>query len=645
MKYYNYNEYLSTGTHLSEKQIGSPKGGKQQEPADVVADLLTTMRSRLGFTHQHSQQKRDLHQLVQNLRSSESAVRVQAVRTLGSQEEQLPLTELVDRLLNDESMDVRAAVARVFGAHHEGAAKTALLLAFGDPAWNVRAAAIEALGRLEDPSLLPTFLSALQTDYDRTVRLAAVWALDQLGSHASAECFAEAVQDEDEMVYAAGVEAIERRGGATRLQILQHMANNEDEMLQNAAIQTLSVLGKQIISHALIPALKSGDVEVRSRAIAVCCALGTYSPLQPLIRMLESKDEMLQAKAIEALSLFSQSPSLQQGEKLEDPAIREAALDALVFFGAKGSLQPLFEALKMDERMIWSSVAEALTKLYEQMPERTCLEFLLCALKDTDEMVRMTATEILREFVHQQDSKRAHRHLKPETTKTDQKSTSAQRRSKEWARNSLLLQLFTRFLEEKRGNFYDTLLGSAPKQVRVLFCTYKSEGNSMQEAILSSLEDSTPIHHLDAALRDEDEVLRFVASQMREKLKEGRWQEMLLISIKLPQLGNKHRQNEDPMQIVFCGLGCRHMSDLDLGVIKPFAFSADQRSHQYGREDTMKHLSMACNKQWRRSLCERAHEMTGLKLFYEANEELPATLSHPWLINQSDSVSSDNYYS
>lgn len=640
MKHNNYNESLSTSTetHLSEKYGGDRK----QEPAEVVADLLTTMRTRFGLNTQSSQQRRNLHQLLHDLENHEWVTRVGAVHAIGSQEEQLPVTALIDRLLNDESIHVRVAVARVLGARQVVGAKTALLLAFGDPSWHVRATAIEALGRLKDASLLPTFLSAIKTDQDRTVRLAAVWALDQLGAHASIACFVGALQDEDEMVYAAVVEALERRGGAAGMLIRKQLASDEDEMVQNAAMQSLEVLGKQIISLSLIPALTEGNVEVRSQAIKVLYALGAYSPLQPLIRTLKSEDEMLRTKAIEALTLFSQCLSLQREDTQKDPAIRHAAVDALIFFGAKGSLQPLVDALKVDERMVWSIVVEALTKLYEQMPERTCLEFLLCALKDTDEMVRVTATEILREFVNQQDVDIRAQHRTSEILPADQKRVYGQRRNKEWARNSLLLQLFTRFLDAKRGSFYETVLGSAPKQVRVLLCTYKSGGNSMQEAILDSLEDSTPIHHLDAALHDEDKVLRSVASQIRDRLEGGQWQEMLLISIELPRPENEHGRNEDPTQLVFCGLGYRDMSDRDARGNMPFVFSADQRRKQEIEEDIMKQPS---DKQWRKSLCERSHEMTGLKLFYEANEELPSSLSHPWSISQPDSMHSDHYYS
>jgi hypothetical protein len=219
----------------------------------------------------------------------------------------------------------------------------------------------------------------------------------------------------------------------------------------------------------------------------------------------------------------------------------------------------------------------------------------------------------------------------------------------EETRTSLLLHLLQHFLQGKQGNVSDTLLASMDKQAHVLFCTYKSEGHSMHQSILGPLKQSTPIQHFGAALKDQDEILRHVASQALEKLQPGHWQEVLLISVELPEPESVQVKREGPLQLVFCGLGYREASSMTPNEEQAPVQNVDHPDEPESKERTApplaRQLVAAYTERWRSSLCERAHEMTGLKLFYETNEETASERVQPWSVKRTNTVHSPHQYS
>ncbi|MEA5505587.1 HEAT repeat domain-containing protein [Halotia wernerae UHCC 0503] len=173
---------------------------------------------------------------------SNSRVRYSAVSqmdTLGTQDLDLSLDILRDRLLNDPEPDVQAAAADCLGA-------LKLHTAFEDlehsyhtsPEWLVQFSIIATLGELGDPRGFKLLKEALSSE-NELVQTAAISSLGDLGDLQAVPLLAPYATNSDWQIRYRVVQALTRLGGADAKSVLETLANDEVEAISNEAKKSL----------------------------------------------------------------------------------------------------------------------------------------------------------------------------------------------------------------------------------------------------------------------------------------------------------------------------------------------------------------------------------------------------------------------
>jgi len=183
--------------------------GPLQSPgqATVPASLLPSVLGRLGLGDRPASSLSQADEVVAVLKHEASAVRVAAVRTLeqGGTSSIEPLVAA----LHDPAWEVRAAAVWALGKHGEQAPRDALMGALADEDPSVRAAALRTLGSLGDRVPLEPIRRALQ-DPAWQVREIAVLTLGERGEQAPLEALVTLVHDEHARVREAARMALEQ---------------------------------------------------------------------------------------------------------------------------------------------------------------------------------------------------------------------------------------------------------------------------------------------------------------------------------------------------------------------------------------------------------------------------------------------------
>ncbi|MEC4816387.1 MAG: HEAT repeat domain-containing protein [Scytonema sp. PMC 1069.18] len=182
-------------------------------------------------------------ELIQTaISDSNSRVRYSAVSqldTLGSQDIDLTLNILRDRLLNDPEADVQAAAADCLGA-------LKLQEAFEDlqqiyqtsPEWIVKFSIIATLGELGDPRSFDLLKQALSSD-NELVKTAAVSSLGDLGNREAIPLLIPYATNPDWQLRYRLVQALSRLGGDDAKSVLETLAHDEVEAVATEAKKAL----------------------------------------------------------------------------------------------------------------------------------------------------------------------------------------------------------------------------------------------------------------------------------------------------------------------------------------------------------------------------------------------------------------------
>ncbi|MCC5662438.1 HEAT repeat domain-containing protein [Nostoc sp. CHAB 5784] len=182
-------------------------------------------------------------ELIQSaIGDSNSRVRYSAVSqmdTLGTQDLQLSLDILRDRLLHDSEVDVQAAAADCLGA-------LKLREAFEDlqhlyhttDEWLIQFSIIATLGELGDPRAFELLKEALSSE-NELVQTAAISSLGDLGDLQAVPLLAPYATNPDWQIRYRVVQALDRLGSAEAKSILETLADDEVDAIANEAKQSL----------------------------------------------------------------------------------------------------------------------------------------------------------------------------------------------------------------------------------------------------------------------------------------------------------------------------------------------------------------------------------------------------------------------
>ncbi|MEH2363654.1 phycobilisome degradation protein NblB [Nostoc sp.] len=171
-----------------------------------------------------------------------SRVRYSAVSqmdTLGTQDLQLSLNILRDRLLHDSEVDVQAAAADCLGALklHE-AFEDLQQLYYTTSEWLIQFSIIATLGELGDPRAFELLKEALSSE-NELVQTAAISSLGDLGDLQAVPLLAPYATNPDWQIRYRLVQALARLGSAEAKSILETLANDQVDAIANEAKHSL----------------------------------------------------------------------------------------------------------------------------------------------------------------------------------------------------------------------------------------------------------------------------------------------------------------------------------------------------------------------------------------------------------------------
>ncbi|MBH8564274.1 HEAT repeat domain-containing protein [Nostoc sp. CENA67] len=171
-----------------------------------------------------------------------SRVRYSAVsqlNTLGTQNLELSLEILRDRLLHDSEVDVQAAAADSLGALKLHSAFEDLEQVYHkSPEWLVQFSIIATLGELGDPRAFELLKEALTSD-NGLVQTAAISALGELGNPEAVALLSPYAADPDWQIRYRVVQALTSLGGAEAKAILATLVDDEIEAIATEAQKAL----------------------------------------------------------------------------------------------------------------------------------------------------------------------------------------------------------------------------------------------------------------------------------------------------------------------------------------------------------------------------------------------------------------------
>jgi HEAT repeat protein len=205
--------------------------------------------------------------------------------------------EAVNRLIpvmRDSQVILAAGAVRGLGfaGDRRLVGEIALLLTENFP--SLREASCEALGRLQDPSALPTLTAvAVEKSAASPHATAAVISLPRVPETAKALCEIALTADLDDAL-AAGYE-MRRRGGCPLEPILDQLSRQKEPVVALTALEGLGPTAKAA-APKVAPFLASSNASVRSAALSAATALEEPSLGPPIIKLCEQE-----SKAVDAL--------------------------------------------------------------------------------------------------------------------------------------------------------------------------------------------------------------------------------------------------------------------------------------------------------------------------------------------------------
>jgi HEAT repeat protein len=249
--------------------------------------------------------------LLTATRDADAWVRYYAVRSLAALREPAAVPRLAELAAADSAMHVRLAAVESLGTIDGGGAADILLPLAADPLTDLAAAALRALGHLDDPRAAAALAAGLRS-VDAARRLAAVTGLRASNS-------ADAVE---RLAWTAGAD--------------------DDEPVGLAAVEALGTIGSREGPHAdaAVAALVSATVEPQRReaAVAALAAL-PESRIGRIAEGLAHPSPAVRRATIDALGRMrnpAASSAIRSALEDADAVVREAAVTTLCLLGVRG---------------------------------------------------------------------------------------------------------------------------------------------------------------------------------------------------------------------------------------------------------------------------------------------------------------------
>lgn len=238
----------------------------------------------------------------------------------------------------------------------------ALISALSDPDANVRIAAANSLGQLEDPRAIPGLVAATR-DANPKVRSAAFEALTRFEDPRIFEPMLSALKDPDADVRERAAQVLGSLENKQALQPLIGALADSSAGVREAAAQSLGELQDPAAASALAGALKDARPDVREAAARSLGELNLTKAPPALIAALKDPNADVREAAARSLGEMQDPgavPGLQASLNDSNADVRESAVQALGEIGDSASVNALIGALKSSDAAVRRQAAQAL---------------------------------------------------------------------------------------------------------------------------------------------------------------------------------------------------------------------------------------------------------------------------------------------
>lgn len=264
-----------------------------------------------------------------------------------------------------------------------------LILALNDDKSNVREAAVETLGRIEDPVSVEPLIQRLQ-DEDIGIRINIGNALAKIGKPA-VPALVRMLTDAKTDVRKTAAEILGRIKDAESVEPLVRLLKDDEFGVRFAAEYSLREF-RELAIPPLLRALTSENSTLRKGAASVLGHTRDSKATIPLCHMLKSQDKGERISALEALEKIADRAAVEYIVPLlkdKNNDIRRLSVSALGKIGDIGTLMPLVSVLKKDKdtrQHVWKAIADILgtdiTKDSKEIAESTVREVMALLADD-----------------------------------------------------------------------------------------------------------------------------------------------------------------------------------------------------------------------------------------------------------------------
>lgn len=230
----------------------------------------------------------------------------------------------------------------------------AIIARLKDENAEVRRAAADALGQLEDPIAIPALVAALE-DSDEDVREAALDALSNFDRGVPAAPIRRLLASDNAEIRANAVQLLGELRDRESVNAIGRLVSDQDAEVRHEALHALEHIGDPSAAAVVTPALSDSDADVRMTAIETMQELGGTIPDATLTRLLQDRSADVRQEAADYVSerhVASMVPQLVR--MLDDPArdVRQSAAEALTEVRTPESHAALRRALEHSDPQV-----------------------------------------------------------------------------------------------------------------------------------------------------------------------------------------------------------------------------------------------------------------------------------------------------
>jgi HEAT repeat protein/beta-lactamase regulating signal transducer with metallopeptidase domain len=268
-------------------------------------------------------------------------------------------------VLNNVNVRMASRIAHLAGGRVQdttNVAVPALIAALSDPDANVRMAAANSLGQLEDPRAIPALIAASR-DSNAQVRSAAFDALTNFEDPRVVEPMIAALKDPDADVRQRAAQTLGSLQDKRALQPLMAALADSSADVRQAAAQSLGELQDPAAAGALAGALKDPKADVRQAAAQSLGEFELRVAPPALIAALKDADPDVRQAAAQSLGEIQDPaavPALQSSLGDANADVREGAVRALIEISDSTAISALISALKSSDAGVRRQAAQAL---------------------------------------------------------------------------------------------------------------------------------------------------------------------------------------------------------------------------------------------------------------------------------------------